>query len=342
MAGTLAVANGGTGLTSTPANGALDIGNGTGFTRTTLTAGTNITITNSAGGITIAASGAGTPNTIANGTSSVGIASSNGSVVAATNGTTAFTVDTSQNTTFAATVAMASSFKRNILINGNFLVNQRTYVSGTATASGTYMHDRWKSTTTNSNYTFTQGTPDTTITIAAGTIAQIVEDKNVAGGVYTLSWTGTATARIAINGGSTSGSYAASPITTSSATAGQTITVEFSTGTLGKVQLEPGTIATPYERQIYSDQLAQCQRYYAFIFYLFSGYASAGSQDYYYSTNFFPMRVAPSATKTGTTFVNCTDPGSPVITAYNFTAFVRSTAAGQVYGSYTVALSAEL
>jgi len=57
--GTLAVANGGTGLTSTPANGALDIGNGTNFTRTTLTAGTNVTITNGAGSITIAASGAG-------------------------------------------------------------------------------------------------------------------------------------------------------------------------------------------------------------------------------------------------------------------------------------------
>jgi hypothetical protein len=28
------------------------------------------------------------------------------------------------------------------------------------------------------------------------------------------------------------------------------------------VQLEVGTVATPYERQIYSDQLAQCQRYY--------------------------------------------------------------------------------
>jgi hypothetical protein len=57
VSGTLPVANGGTGLTSTPANGALDIGNGTGFTRTTLTAGTNITITNSAGGISIAAAG---------------------------------------------------------------------------------------------------------------------------------------------------------------------------------------------------------------------------------------------------------------------------------------------
>jgi hypothetical protein len=53
------VAHGGTGLTSTPANGALDIGNGTGFTRTTLTAGSNITITNGVGSITIASSGGG-------------------------------------------------------------------------------------------------------------------------------------------------------------------------------------------------------------------------------------------------------------------------------------------
>ena len=54
--GTIPVANGGTGLTSTPANGALDIGNGTGFTRTTLTQGTNIAITNGAGSISIAVS----------------------------------------------------------------------------------------------------------------------------------------------------------------------------------------------------------------------------------------------------------------------------------------------
>jgi hypothetical protein len=59
VTGTLPIANGGTGLTSTPANGALDIGNGTGFTRTTLTAGTGITVTNASGSITIASSGGG-------------------------------------------------------------------------------------------------------------------------------------------------------------------------------------------------------------------------------------------------------------------------------------------
>jgi hypothetical protein len=59
LSATLAIGSGGTGLTSTPANGALDIGNGTGFTRTTLTAGSNVTITNGAGSITIAAAGGG-------------------------------------------------------------------------------------------------------------------------------------------------------------------------------------------------------------------------------------------------------------------------------------------
>ena len=56
---TIAVSNGGTGLTSTPANGAIDIGNGTGFTRSTLTQGSGITITNTAGGIQIDATGGG-------------------------------------------------------------------------------------------------------------------------------------------------------------------------------------------------------------------------------------------------------------------------------------------
>jgi hypothetical protein len=55
ISGTVGIANGGTGLSTIPANGQIDIGNGTGFTRATLTAGTAITITNTAGTITIAA-----------------------------------------------------------------------------------------------------------------------------------------------------------------------------------------------------------------------------------------------------------------------------------------------
>ena len=48
---------GGTGLSSTPSNGQLLIGNGSGYTLSTLTAGAGISITNVSGGITIASSG---------------------------------------------------------------------------------------------------------------------------------------------------------------------------------------------------------------------------------------------------------------------------------------------
>ena len=56
----ISVGYGGTGLTATPANGQLAIGNGTGYTLSTLTAGSNITITEGSGSITIAAA-AGAP-----------------------------------------------------------------------------------------------------------------------------------------------------------------------------------------------------------------------------------------------------------------------------------------
>lgn len=51
----LKIGQGGTGLSSTPTNGQLLIGNGSGYTLATLTAGSNISITNGAGSVSIAA-----------------------------------------------------------------------------------------------------------------------------------------------------------------------------------------------------------------------------------------------------------------------------------------------
>jgi hypothetical protein len=53
----LRVAEGGTGVDSTPTNGQLLIGIGSGFALSTLTAGTGMTITNNAGSITLASAG---------------------------------------------------------------------------------------------------------------------------------------------------------------------------------------------------------------------------------------------------------------------------------------------
>lgn len=55
----LGISYGGTGLSGTPTNGQLLIGNGTGYTLATLSAGSGVSITNSAGGVSIAATGSG-------------------------------------------------------------------------------------------------------------------------------------------------------------------------------------------------------------------------------------------------------------------------------------------
>ena len=79
----LPIASGGTGLTSTPANGQLDIGNGTGFTRATLTPGSGISITNSSGGITIASTvtpGSGTVTSVAVSGGTTGLTTTGGPI----------------------------------------------------------------------------------------------------------------------------------------------------------------------------------------------------------------------------------------------------------------------
>lgn len=57
--GQLAVGRGGLGISTTPSNGFVPIGNGTNYTAAALTAGTGITITNASGAITIAATAGG-------------------------------------------------------------------------------------------------------------------------------------------------------------------------------------------------------------------------------------------------------------------------------------------
>jgi len=155
--------------------------------------------------------------------------------------------------------ASAQVGMKNRLIDAGFIINQRVYVSGTSLASGVYAHDRWKAGSGGGTYTFTQGSIGVpiTITITAGSLQQVIEGCNMPeGGTYTLSWSGTAQARV--NGGS----YAASPITVTGLTAGANCTVEFNTGTVLRPQLEIGSTATSFDYRPYGTELALCQRYY--------------------------------------------------------------------------------
>jgi hypothetical protein len=82
------------------------------------------------------------------------------------------------------------------------------------------------------------------------------------------------------------------------------------------VQLEPGSVATPFERRLVGTELALCQRYYqryvsttsTSMFYA-GGYNVAGAN---LLTNFWfpPMRTTPTATQIGTWVTNnCGAPG---------------------------------
>lgn len=152
---------------------------------------------------------------------------------------------------------------KNLLIDAGFTINQRGYVSAATLASGSYGHDRWKAGASGGNYTFTQLASSTTITIASGkSLIQVVEDKNVNGTSFVLSWTGTAQARYAVNSATPSGSYATSPILITGQTVGTTMSVEFNTGTLTNPQLELGSTATSFDYRDYGRELIMCQRYY--------------------------------------------------------------------------------
>lgn len=146
--------------------------------------------------------------------------------------------------------------RRNIIINGNFQINQRV-VSGTVSlAAGIYGHDRWKGGASGATYTFATSGTNTTLTISAGSVQQVIEGVNVSASTYTLSWTGTAQGRF--NGGT----YASSPVAITGITPGANLTIEFNTGTLGLVQVENGVTATPFEHHLITDEQLLCQRYY--------------------------------------------------------------------------------
>ena len=211
---------------------------------------------------------------------------------------------------------------RNRIINGAFVINQRAYTSGTNLASGSYGFDRWKSGYTNTSLTFTAGSQATTVTISSsGVLQQIIERENIPAGNYILSWTGTATGRVYNSGGSAPG-YVSSPIlVTLDGTAN--VVVEFTasggTKTLGTVQLEAGSVFSPFEYRLRTEEIALCQRYYYRTgggvqsdMYL-SGYQPALTNIIF--TFFHPvqMRATPSLAQKVGTWLLINSPDQPIV-----------------------------
>jgi hypothetical protein len=241
-----------------------------------------------------------------------------------------------------ATAALPVAMNDNRIINGNFAINQRVQVSGTALAAAAYGHDRWKAGASGCTYTFTAALPDTTVTITAGTLTQIIEAGMIEGGVYTLSWTGTAQARV--YQGSPTGSYAASPVITASLPAGVNTIVEFNTGTVVRAKLEIGSVATPYNRQSLAKSMADCQRYYA-VTAVHAVATLAAVGNYLSTSGFLPVNMRATPTLINAVQVadaNVATFATDTITNYGFRAYATGSATNIVAFDRYVYASAEL
>ena len=284
-------------------------------------------------------------------------AGASASLLLQSNSATALTLDTSQNVTAVGTVAMASSFKRNRIINGNMLIDQRNAGASVTPTFGVYTLDRWAlnvsaaskvsvqqnagSVTPPAGFVNYAGLTSTSAyTVVAGdyiSFSQAIEGFNVAdlgwgtasaksatlsfwarssltgtfggcvqnGGLnrsypfsYTISSANTWEQKTVTISGDTTGTWATGNTTglsllfgigvgtTYQGTAGAWAATNYVSATgstnivatsgatfyITGVQLEVGTKATPYEMQIYSDQLAQCQRYYEIVLAQNTGY----------------------------------------------------------------------
>lgn len=225
---------------------------------------------------------------------------------------------------------------RNLIINGNFSVNQRGYSSGTAVgAANTYTLDRWRVVVSGQNASYVTSGAGRLVTAPAGGLEQVVEGASIGGGTYTINWTGTATCTV--NG------TARAKGATFTLTAGSNATVRFSGGTVGDVQVEPGEVVTAFELRPAAVELLLCQRYYqADLGHKRWGYGLT-AQPFGDTIRFaVPMRAAPTVIQTNPSYVNCSGNTIELTTPNGFTNFATVTSAGSATLTFDWTASAEL
>ena len=156
----------------------------------------------------------------------------------------------------------------NLLINSDFMVNQRGAVSGADVAVDAHFLDRWRNSGGVANTGFRWADLGGIRTLTIGAIgytrqcAQVIEKSSVIAGAHTLSWSGTAQARV-YNSGASAPSFATSPISVNlDGTANVLVELQGSGGTVSNIKLERGPVATPYQPPTYDDNLRACMRYF--------------------------------------------------------------------------------
>lgn len=216
---------------------------------------------------------------------------------------------------------------RNRARNPNFIVNQRTKAGAVVLAAGVYGHDGWKAGAAGCSYTFAASGNDIVITITAGSLVQPIEGNLVEGGDYVMSWFGTAQGKIG------AGAAAVSGVTASGVTPNANLLVEFGTGTLSRVQIEPGLVPTPYERRPLPFDELLCRRYFQLIYTGVRFFASGAGQGASVQVSLpVVMRATPTvATVTAGSAGNAASFGYVAASPRGFRVELSSSSAGDSY-----------
>jgi len=186
----------------------------------------------------------------------------------------------------------------NIFANGAFLINQRIYVSGTATvAANQYTLDRIRVVVSGQSITFSAGGAGilgNIIVAPVGGAEQVIEGNRISGGQYSCNWTGTGT--VEVDGVARAKGEAFDLV----AGANCTVRMYGQIGLMSMVRPElQGTLSlNRFEYDFFSD-LALCRRYYESGDWTeFSGNVTSGSAYYSRTTYSIRKRTTPTVVLT--------------------------------------------
>lgn len=238
----------------------------------------------------------------------------------------------------------------NLLINGDFQINQRNFVGG-ALAAGAYGFDRWKAAAGGANCTLS----GVTLTLASGELEQVVEPSVFGAASFASLEVSVSveapSADLVVAFGSQSAAIAAGSGRRSASLslgAGDSGNLSFrikkATGSgvsFARVKLELGATATAWRAPSRADALALCHRYYrktgGQISLFFYPTVAAG---YFFNSLLLPqpMRAAPACSRTVVAYGNIfnNDPVNVAVAGQSAEIIrlsIRSNATGESYAT---------
>lgn len=241
----------------------------------------------------------------------------------------------------------ATPFGENLLVNGDFSINQRGFAGG-ALSAGQYGFDRWKAGAAGA----TLSVAGDVVTLSAGAVAQTVEAgagpwgvmtlsvENLSGGALNVTVNG-ATQTLASGAGRKGLSFdlsalgVASPCVVTLAPASGAVTLQ-------RVKFERGAVASAWSPRHRAVEIALCQRY----FQIWRGGASivapAAAQGAGYGALPVVMRTTPTPSMSGSATIAAPGVGSATVTGANLSSLTMLDAStfAIVFGSGSPATAA--